>query len=95
MATRRRTDYAAAANRPDPGTPKAGTTNTVRTGPVRITVDLDPTLYGQVKSAVRRLSAEIDRDVPLAAVTRVLLQQWLTDSQLQAEVRRSMPAPHN
>jgi hypothetical protein len=89
MATRRRTDYTAAANRPDPGTPKAGAANTIRTTPVRITIDLDPDLYEQVKRSVRQLSANIDRDIPLAAVTRILFHRWLSDAELQDQIRQN------
>lgn len=84
MPPRRRTNYAAAANRKAP-TP--ATTEQIRTKDVRITVDLEPALHAEVKNHVRQLAADAGRDVPLAVVARALFSTWLTDPALAQHVQ--------
>lgn len=91
MSPRKRTNYDAALNRNEPGTPPAGAT-AVRTRPVRITVDLAPSLHGAVKNWVRGTAAGLGRDVALAEVIRVLLTQLDADPELARQVRDQLTA---
>ncbi|MGH3789753.1 MAG: hypothetical protein ACRDQ9_02945 [Pseudonocardiaceae bacterium] len=89
--SRKRTNYDAALNRNEPGTPPAGAT-AVRTRPVRITVDLAPPLHRVVKDWVRATAADLGRDVALAEVIRALLAQLDADPELAREVRARLTA---
>jgi hypothetical protein len=92
MSRGKRTNYAAALDRREPGTPPAGAT-AIRTRPVRITVDLAPPLHRAVKDWARTTAADLGRDVALAEVIRVLLTQLDADPELARQVRAQLTAP--
>lgn len=89
MSRSKRTNYAAALDRREPGTPPAGAT-AIRTRPVRITVDLAPPLHRVVKDWVRTAAADLGRDVALAEVIRALLTQLDADPELARRVRAQL-----
>ncbi|MGH3574120.1 MAG: hypothetical protein ACRDUW_20245 [Pseudonocardiaceae bacterium] len=91
MSRTKRTNYAAALDRREPGTPPAGVT-AVRTRPVRITVDLAPPLHRVVKDWARNAAADLGRDVALAEVIRALLTQLDADPELARQIRAHLTA---
>lgn len=88
-AARRRTNYGAAMDRREPGTPPAGAT-AIRTKPIRITIDLTPALHEEIKDWTRSTAATLGRDVSLADVMRTLTRQLLTDPELAANIRAQL-----
>ena len=88
-AARRRTNYGAAMDRREPGTPPAGAT-TIRTKPVRITIDLIPALHEEIKDWTRQTAASVDRDVRLAEVGRALFRRLLNDPDLARDIKAQL-----
>jgi hypothetical protein len=76
----------AAAGRQDDA-PKPKRSATVRTKPVRTTVDMAPELHRRLKRWLADAADEIEvTDVPLADVVRVLVRRLVEDDALAAVV---------
>jgi hypothetical protein len=67
--------------------PRRRPANTVRTKPVRTTVDLAPELHRQLKRWLADAADELEiTEVPLASAMRVLIRLLVDDEKLAAEV---------
>ena len=86
-AKKARTDYSRAADRSAP-TPKApGGSKAPRTKPVRVTLDLPPTLHRELKRFCAQSALDLDlNDVPLAQVLRAMGRTVLEDEDIAASV---------
>lgn len=96
-AKRRRTDYGAAADRtaPTPAPPRPATpaARPPRTKPIRITLDLDPTLYHQLNVWRNRAAADMGLTrVTLAQVLRILGELLLEESDIAEKVQTRIEA---
>lgn len=85
----KRTNYAAAMDRREANTPKPGTT-AVRTRPVRITVDLPPSLHQEMKVWTWEAAVKRGAELPLAEVVRELIRRMLADEKLAQQILKQI-----
>lgn len=83
MATRRRGSMKAAAEQAERGSPR---TTTLRTDPVRITVDLDPGQHADLNAWLAASYPAVGGRVKIAPVIRALITELSQDAGLEARV---------
>ncbi|MFJ4577621.1 hypothetical protein ACIP4W_41035 [Streptomyces sp. NPDC088846] len=89
MTTRRRKPIADFVDEEMPSAPTIP--RSVRTAPVRVTLDLSPADHRALKRWCNSSAAELDlSQVPLASVLRILGKQLLADQELAARVRAEL-----
>ncbi|MEV5205679.1 hypothetical protein [Streptomyces sp. NPDC053720] len=89
MTTRRRKPIADFVDEEMPSAPTVP--RSVRTAPVRVTLDLSPADHRALKRWCNTAAAELDLpQVPLAFVLRILGKQLLDDPDLAARVRADL-----
>ncbi len=86
-----RTNFAAAADRTQrTGPASKRPAADLRVKPVRITLDLDPALYSELQTLRRQIGADIDANVTMAKLSRVLYRRLLDDPSLLQDVRADL-----
>lgn len=86
---------AAAGRQEESEQPRRRTASTVRTRPVRTTVDMAPELHRRLKRWLGDAADDLEvTDVPLADVVRVLVRRLVDDDDLAAAVLEDLRDLH-